>query len=138
MNERLQAISKLAPDVVKALADASRRNSSAFQQLSDNSVRILIGFVDTLIYICKILFNVFRVLCVFRAERFMMFVPHLQWRQLEHILIQMMLSLKWLVTVRISIWTAKMAACLFCIIQALQVLKALIELHLHCLIVMIR
>lgn len=51
MNERLQAISKLAPDVVKALADASRRNSSAFQQLSDNSVRILIGFVDTLIFI---------------------------------------------------------------------------------------
>ncbi|XP_057549836.1 DNA replication ATP-dependent helicase/nuclease JHS1 [Amaranthus tricolor] len=37
VNERLQAISKLAPDVVKALADASRRNSSAFQQLSDNS-----------------------------------------------------------------------------------------------------
>ncbi|KAJ8438485.1 hypothetical protein Cgig2_008972 [Carnegiea gigantea] len=37
VNERLQAISKLAPDVVKALADASRLNSSSFQQLSDDA-----------------------------------------------------------------------------------------------------
>uniref|UniRef100_A0A803LIK9 DNA replication ATP-dependent helicase/nuclease n=1 Tax=Chenopodium quinoa TaxID=63459 RepID=A0A803LIK9_CHEQI len=36
VNERLQAISKLAPDVVKALAEASRLNSCSFQQLSDN------------------------------------------------------------------------------------------------------
>ncbi|KAL2892648.1 DNA replication ATP-dependent helicase/nuclease DNA2 [Bienertia sinuspersici] len=37
VNERLQAISKLAPDVVKALADASRLNSSSFQQMPDNA-----------------------------------------------------------------------------------------------------
>ncbi|XP_056693295.1 DNA replication ATP-dependent helicase/nuclease JHS1 isoform X2 [Spinacia oleracea] len=36
VNERVRAISKLAPDVVKALADASRLNSSSFQKLSDN------------------------------------------------------------------------------------------------------
>uniref|UniRef100_A0A803M4H9 DNA replication ATP-dependent helicase/nuclease n=1 Tax=Chenopodium quinoa TaxID=63459 RepID=A0A803M4H9_CHEQI len=39
VNERLQAISKLAPDVVKALAEASRLNSCSFQQLSDNDNR---------------------------------------------------------------------------------------------------
>jgi len=44
VNERLQAISKLAPDVVKALADASRLNSSSFQQLADDAVSIVIEF----------------------------------------------------------------------------------------------
>ncbi|KAK9749095.1 hypothetical protein RND81_02G102300 [Saponaria officinalis] len=47
VNERLQALSKLAPDVVKALADASRLNSCSFQQLSDdNSLNGSRGNVD--------------------------------------------------------------------------------------------
>ncbi|KAH9622076.1 hypothetical protein KSS87_007326, partial [Heliosperma pusillum] len=36
VNERLRALSKLAPDVLKALADASPLNSCSFQQLSDD------------------------------------------------------------------------------------------------------
>ncbi|KAL9245210.1 hypothetical protein vseg_018886 [Gypsophila vaccaria] len=36
-NERLQALSRLAPDVVKALADASRLNSRSFNQSSDDN-----------------------------------------------------------------------------------------------------
>ncbi|KMS95822.1 hypothetical protein BVRB_004770 isoform B [Beta vulgaris subsp. vulgaris] len=40
VNERLQAISKLAPDVMKALADASRLNSSSFQNMSENTGKL--------------------------------------------------------------------------------------------------